>query len=303
MQINKEITTQLNRNTTKLSKTIRLGRKTKKTILNTITYILLITFSIYSLFPIVWAFLTAIKPKDEVMSSTPKLFTSSPTLENFRSVIFETQFPTYFLNSVIVSFGSVLLSIAIGVLAAYTLSRLNKAPGVKMLGLGMLFAQMVPVVLLMIPLYRIMMNMSLLDSYLGLIISYTVFAVPIITWMLKGFFDTIPIEIEESAMLDGCNKFILIVRIMIPLSVPAIVSAGIYALVHAWSEFVLTFTFVSDDTMRTLSTGVFNFMGLWIVDWGRLMAAAVLIVVPIAIVFTFIQKYLVSGLTAGSTKG
>ncbi|WP_228552294.1 carbohydrate ABC transporter permease [Gracilibacillus salitolerans] len=282
---------------------MHLSRKNKKRILSIVTYFFLLIASIYSLFPIFWAFLTAIKPADEVRSSTPTLFTANPTFENFRSVLFETQFPRYFLNSVIVSVGSVLLSIFIGVLAAYALSRLSKSPGVKTLGVGMLLAQMVPVVLLMIPLYRIMMNMGLLDSYTGLIISYTVFAVPIITWMLKGFFDTIPIEIEESAMLDGCNKFYLIIRIMLPLSVPAIVSAGIYALVHAWSEFVLTFTFVSDDSMRTLSTGVFNFMGLWIVDWGRLMAAAILIIIPIAIVFTFIQKYLVSGLTAGSTKG
>ncbi|MFD1387335.1 carbohydrate ABC transporter permease [Oceanobacillus oncorhynchi subsp. oncorhynchi] len=279
------------------------SKKLKKRILNTVTYILLLIASIYSLFPILWAFLTAIKPGDEVRSANPAFFTSNPTFENFRSVIFETQFPKYFLNSVIVSAGSVFLSIIIGVLGAYTLSRLSKAPGTKIFGVSMLLAQMIPVVLLMIPLYRTMMNLGLLDSYLGLIISYTVFAVPIITWMLKGFFDTIPVEIEEAAMIDGCSRIYIIIRIMLPLSVPAIISAGIYALVHAWSEFVLTFTFVSEDSMRTLSTGVFNFMGLWIVDWGRLMAAAILIIIPIAIVFIFIQKYLVSGLTAGSTKG
>lgn len=279
------------------------SKKLKKRILNTVTYVLLLIASIYSLFPILWAFLTAIKPGDEVRSANPTFFTSSPTFENFRSVIFETEFPRYFLNSVIVSTGSVLLSIVIGVLGAYTLSRLNKTPGAKVFGVSMLLAQMIPVVLLMIPLYRTMMNLGLLDSYIGLIISYTVFAVPIITWMLKGFFDTIPVEIEEAAMIDGCSRIYIIIRIMLPLSVPAIISAGIYALVHAWSEFVLTFTFVSEDSMRTLSTGVFNFMGLWIVDWGRLMAAAILIIIPIAIVFVFIQKYLVSGLTAGSTKG
>ncbi|WP_205410329.1 carbohydrate ABC transporter permease [Gracilibacillus timonensis] len=282
---------------------MRFSRKTKKKLLNIVTYFLLVIAGIYSLFPIFWAFLTAIKPANEVRSPEPTLFTANPTFENFRSVLFDTQFPTYFMNSLIVSVGSVLLSIVIGVLGAYTLSRLSKAPGVKAFGVGMLLAQMIPVVLLMIPLYRTMMNLGLLDSYLGLIISYTVFAVPIITWMLKGFFDTIPVEIEEAAMLDGCSKIYIIIRIMLPLSVPAIISAGIYALVHAWSEFVLTFTFVSDDSMRTLSTGVFNFMGLWIVDWGRLMASAVLIVIPIAIVFVFIQKYLISGLTAGSTKG
>ncbi|WP_368901292.1 carbohydrate ABC transporter permease [Oceanobacillus oncorhynchi] len=282
---------------------MHFSKKIKKRLLNTVTYVLLLIASIYSLFPILWAFLTAIKPGDEVRSANPTFFTSNPTFENFRSVLFETQFPKYFLNSVIVSAGSVFLSIIIGVLGAYTLSRLSKAPGTKIFGMSMLLAQMIPVVLLMIPLYRTMMNLGLLDSYLGLIISYTVFAVPIITWMLKGFFDTIPVEIEEAAMIDGCSRIYIIIRIMLPLSVPAIISAGIYALVHAWSEFVLTFTFVSEDSMRTLSTGVFNFMGLWIVDWGRLMAAAILIIIPIAIVFIFIQKYLVSGLTAGSTKG
>lgn len=280
-----------------------LTRKVKKRITSIITYVLLVMASIYSLFPIFWALSTALKPADEVRSATPSLFTANPTLENFTSIIFETQFPRYFLNSVLVSLSSVLLSLFIGIFAAYALSRLNKAPGIKTLGLGMLMAQMVPVVLLLIPLYRIMMNLGLLNTYAGLIIAYTVFAVPIITWMLKGFFDTIPVEIEESAMLDGCSKFYLVIRIMLPLSVPAIVSAGVYALVHAWSEFVLTFTFISDDSMRTLSTGVFNFMGIWTVDWGRLMAAAVLIIIPVAIVFAFIQKYLVSGLTAGSTKG
>jgi ABC-type glycerol-3-phosphate transport system permease component len=279
------------------------SRTSRRRIVSAITYVLLILTSIYSLFPIIWAFCTSIKPDAEVRTAHPTFFTAHPTLENYKFILFNSSFIRYFFNSVIVSVSTVISSIFIGVFAAYALSRLTKTPGVKAFGNSMLAAQMVPVVLLIIPLYQFMMKLGLLNTYASLIITYTVFAVPVITWMLKGFFDTIPYEIEESAEMDGCNRFMIVFRIVLPLSIPAIVSAGVYALILAWSEFVLTFTFINQDSMRTLSTGVFNFMGLWTVDWGRLMAAAILIVLPIAIVFSFTQKYLISGLTAGSTKG
>lgn len=278
-------------------------RASKKKFASAVTYVLLLFACIYTLFPILWALSTSLKPESEVRTAEPSFFTASPTLKHFEFVLFNSQFPRYFFNSVVVSVSTILLSLLVAVFAAYALSRLSKTPGIKTMGTGMLIAQMVPVVLLIIPLYKFMMQAGLLNTYISLIVTYTVFAVPVITWMLKGFFDTIPVEIEESAMMDGCSRFYIVFRIILPLSVPAIVSAGLFALILAWSEFVLTFTFISEDSMRTLSTGVFNFMGLWTVSWGRLMAAAVLIVAPIAIVFSFTQKYLVSGLTAGSTKG
>lgn len=282
---------------------MRYSKTTRRRIQHTLTYIGLTAASIYALFPLAWALSTALKPQDEVRTAHPSFFTTHPTLEHFRFVITDTSFPTYFLNSVIISVATVLVSLFVGIFAAYAISRLDRAPGIKTIGIAMLIGQMVPVVLLLMPLYQLMQSSGLLNTYISLVMTYTVFAIPIITWMMKGFFDTVPIEIEESARMDGCNRVYIVLRIIIPLSIPAIMASAIYALILAWSEFVLTFTLVSENSMRTLSTGVFNFMGLWTVDWGRLMAAAVLIVLPVACVFGFTQKYLVSGLTAGSTKG
>lgn len=282
---------------------MRYSKTTQRRIQHAVTYIGLIVASIYALFPLAWALATALKPTNEVRTGDPTFFTANPTLEHFKAVIFDTLFPTYFLNSVIVSLATVFVSLCVGVFAAYAISRLKRAPGITTIGVAMLIGQMVPIVLLIMPLYQFMQSSGLLNTYISLIMTYTVFAIPIITWMMKGYFDTVPVEIEESARMDGCSRLYIVLRIILPLSKPAIMAAGIYALILAWSEFVLAFTLISESDMRTVSTGVFSFMGLWTVNWGRLMASAVLIVVPVAIVFGFTQKYLISGLTAGSTKG
>ncbi|MFC0266534.1 carbohydrate ABC transporter permease [Kushneria aurantia] len=275
-------------------------RASRRRMRHLLTYAGLLVASVYALFPLAWALATALKPSGEILSDTPTFFTAHPTLAHFREVLFETAFPTYFVNSVIVSLATVVVSLAVGIFAAYAISRLDRTPGIRAIGVAMLVGQMVPVVLLIMPLYQFMQATGLLNTYIALIMTYTVFAIPIITWMMKGFFDTVPIEIEEAARLDGCSRLYIVLRIILPLSTPAIMAAAIYALILAWSEFVLAFTLISDDSMRTLSTGVFSFMGLWTVNWGSLMSAAVLIVLPVAVVFGFTQKYLVSGLTAGS---
>ncbi|MBP1931354.1 ABC-type glycerol-3-phosphate transport system permease component [Ammoniphilus resinae] len=227
----------------------------------------------------------------------------NPTVEHYQSVLIESEFGTYLKNSAYVSTMTTLISMFIALLAAYTLSRMSKTPGIRAIGIGMLIAQMTPVVMLIIPLYVFMMKANLLDTYASMIITYTTFTIPVVTWMLKSFFDSIPIDMEESAFIDGCTRFGVIFRIILPISLPALVATGLYAFVHAWSEFVLGYTFISDDSLRTLTPGLSLLMGLWTVDWGRLMAASVVIVVPVAIGFVYLQKLIIEGLTAGSTKG
>ncbi len=257
----------------------------------------------YALFPVLWMVSTAFKPTPEIRTPDPTFIPSRLTDKHFALVLWESNFLLYVRNSLLVATAVTAATLVISTLAGYAFSRFQRLPGITVAGVGMIFGQLVPGVLLVVPLYITMKNLGLLDSLWSLILTYTTFSVPLSTFMLKGFFDQVPIEVEEAAELDGCPSWQVVWRIALPLAVPGLMTTALYAFVQSWNEFLFGYTFISQDDRRTLTPGLADFIGLWTVDWGALMAAASLAVLPVTIAYLYLQRYLISGIATGATKG
>ena len=257
----------------------------------------------YALFPVLWMVATAVKPPDEIRTADPTFIPSRITGEHFALVLWESNFLVYVRNSLLVATSVTAATLVVSTMAGYAFSRFQRLPGISAAGVGMILGQLVPGVLLVVPLYITMKNLGLLDSLWSLILTYTTFSVPLSTLMLKGFFDQLPIEVEEAAELDGCPSWQVVWRIALPLAVPGLMTTALYAFVQAWNEFLFGYTFISQDDRRTLTPGLADFIGLWTVDWGALMAAASLAVLPVTIAYLYLQRYLISGIATGATKG
>lgn len=275
----------------------------KRFYISIISYVLLVIIAFVCVFPFYWMVLSALKPDSEIRSAVPSLFTGMPTLKNFSKVLYTAGFLKYIKNSFLVSMIACFVSMIIAVMAGYAFSRYYKERMIKISNFAMLVSQMIPGVLLLVPLYLIMRNCGFLESYISLILSYTTFVIPLCTFMMSSFFDTVPITLEEAAEIDGTNKFQMMVRIILPISIPSLVSTGLYAFIQAWNEFMFGYIFISTDKYRTLTPAIMLFKGSNIIDWGGLMAASVVAVLPVTCLFLFMQKYFLSGLMSGSVKG
>jgi len=261
----------------------------------------LIVATFIALFPVLWVLLSSLKPATEIRRSEITLF-SSPTLENYRRVLFETNFPNWFLNSLVVAAFTMVIGITMAATAGYALSRFN-FPGKRGLMWVFLLTQMFPVAILIVPIYTIMANLGLIDTKASLVIAYCTVAVPFCAWMLRGYFDTIPRELDEAAALDGLGPFGTFYRIILPLARPGLAVTAFYTFLTAWGEVAYAIAFMQSDDHYTLGAGLQQFVPQFSPRWDLLTAGAVLITVPAAIVFFFAQKHLVAGLTAGGTKG
>nr|WP_318153504.1 carbohydrate ABC transporter permease [Streptomyces chumphonensis] len=253
---------------------------------------------VVAVFPPFWLLVTSFKPRNEAFGlDLVKDFTT----ENYTHVLGETAFLTWFGNSVLV----VVLTVALGVFIAsttgYALSRF-KFPGMRPLLWTLLITQMFPVAVLIVPLYNLMAKFQLLNQPIGLVITYLTIAVPFCAWMMKGFFDTIPISIDESGRVDGLSPFGTFWRLVMPLAKPGIAVTGFYSFVTAWAEVAYASAFMTGEDELTLARGLQTFVNQYTQDWGSMTAAAVLIAVPAALVFGFAQRYLISGMTAGAVK-
>lgn len=268
-----------------------------------ITYVLLVFFSFICVFPFAWMLISALKPKNEIRTAMPSLLIQAPTLDNFRRVLVDAGFLNYIKNSFFVSVIACGLSMVIAILAGYALSRYFKKRVVKVSNFFMMLSQMIPGVLLLVPLYLIMQKLQVLESYISLIFAYTTFVIPLCTFMMSSFFDTVPISLEEAAEIDGCGKAQTLFRVVLPLSIPSLVSTGLYAFINAWNEFMFGYIFISTDKYRTLTPAIMLFKGANTIDWGGLMAASVVAVIPVTMVFLFLQKYFLAGLMSGGVKG
>ncbi len=279
-----------------------LNKRNRK-IAQVVTYVLLVVFSVYCIFPFVWMVISALKPKTEIRTATPSFAIIEPTLENFKRVLFDVGFLNYIKNSLLVSVVACVLSMIVAILAGYALSRYFKLKLLKASNLAMMLSQMIPGVLLLVPLYLIMQRLHVLESYLSLILAYTTFVIPLCTFMMSSFFDTVPLALEEAAEIDGCSKAQTILRIILPLSIPSLVSTGLYAFINAWNEFMFGYIFISTDQYRTLTPAIMLFKGANTIDWGGLMAGSVIAVIPVTLIFLFLQRYFLAGLMSGSVKG
>jgi multiple sugar transport system permease protein len=267
------------------------------------TYATLALFAVFCLFPFLWMLDTSLKPPGEVRSLNPTFWIVNPTLENFNHVLTDGNFLVYFRNSVIVAGGATLLSLTVSIFCGYALSRFPREPIARAVGGALVLSQMIPGVLLLAPIYILMRQFGLLSTYRALIIVYCTFSIPLCCFMLKGFFDAIPRELEDAAEMDGCSRFGFITRILLPLAAPGILATALFSFVTAWNEFLFGYVLINDEARRTLTPGIMVFKGPHLTDWGALMAASVLAVVPVAIFFVYLQRFLMEGLTTGAVKG
>lgn len=266
-------------------------------------YVGAFALAIFSIFPFVWMVISSLKPRGEIRSRNPSLLISEPTLDNYKRVLVDAGFLQFVWNSLKVASIVTVLSLAVSILAGYAFSRFYKARAVKWSNFFMLVSQMIPGVLLLVPLYVIMSNLNLLETHWSLVIAYTTFVIPLCTFMMSTGFDNIPRSLEESAEIDGCGRFATIFRIIVPVSVPTIISVGLYAFINAWNEFMFAYIFISRAENRLLTPAIMLFKGANLVDWGAIMAASVIAVLPTAILFIFLQRYFMSGMMAGAVKG
>jgi len=245
---------------------------------------------------------TAFKTTEETYTSPPLWIPHYPTIKNFLYIVKRGAFLIYFRNSVIVAVSTTIITIILSSLAGYSFSRFKFFGGHSLL-LLFLITQMFPGALLIIPLFQIIKFLKLLNTLYALVLSHITFSLPLCTWLMKGFFDQIPQELEEAAMIDGCSRISAMIYIIFPLALPGIIAASIFSFIGSWDEFIFALTFTSSDRVRTLPIGLQRFIGSYEIYWNHLGAASVLTTIPVIILFLFIQKYMVKGLTAGSVKG
>lgn len=278
--------------------------KTRKTG-KAVTVILTIIVCIFALFPFVWMLSTSFKTNSEIYTAAPTFIPKEPTAAGYVNM-FTTEtstfnFKQWAVNSVFVAFFTTAFSMVIAVLGGYGISR-YRFRGRGALSYVVLTTQVLPGSLLMIPLYIIMGNFNLLDTRTGLMLAYVTFTVPFCTWMMKGFFDSIPISLEEAAKVDGAGTFRCFATVVLPLTVPGLVSTGLFAFINGWNEYLFASSFMQSYSNWTLPVGIASFKGQYATDWGTLMAGSVLITIPVVILFLGLQKHLVGGMTAGAVK-
>jgi multiple sugar transport system permease protein len=263
---------------------------------------LLAPFLVFVLFPFFWIIVTSLKSTSQISERRSIFWPQPATLEQYDVLLNRTGFATWLMNSVIVSTLATVISVALSAMAAYALTRL-KFIGAGALTTLLLVTYLLPGTLLFIPLYQTLTSLGVINSYASLILTYPTFLLPFATWVLMGYFRSIPVELEEAAMIDGANRFYIFLRITIPLAAPAILSVTLFAFTNAWNEFLFAFVFITSESLRTLPIGLQSMVVGDILPWGRLMAASLLTAVPVALLYVYAQRFLVEGLTVGGVKG
>jgi multiple sugar transport system permease protein len=261
-------------------------------------YLPLLCFLFVLLFPFYWMGMTSFKDNEELVSKAANPFwISHPTFAHFEKLLFHTEYPHWMWNTIFVSVVSTFTSLAASVLAAYAIERLRYT-GSKQVGLAIFLAYLVPPSILFIPLATTVFQLGLFDTRWALILTYPTFLIPFCTWLLMGYFRSIPYELEECALIDGATRWQVLTKIILPLAVPGLISAGIFAFTLSWNEFIYALTFVSSSETKTVPVGVITELVEGdVYHWGSLMAGALLGSLPVAILYSFFVEYYVSGMT------
>jgi multiple sugar transport system permease protein len=267
-----------------------------------VVYLPLAVFLFVLLFPFYWMATTSFKPNAELLSREGNPFwVKNPTLAHFHKLLFETSYPDWLWNTVLVSVTATFISLFAAVLAAYAIERLRFS-GARHVGVSIFLAYLVPPSILFIPLAAIVFKLGLFDTRWALILTYPTFLIPFCTWLLMGYFRSIPFELEECALIDGATRWQILTKIVLPLAVPGLISAGIFAFTLSWNEFIYALTFVSSSEVKTVPVGVVTELVEGdVYHWGSLMAGALLGSLPVAFVYSFFVEHYVSGMT-GSVK-
>jgi multiple sugar transport system permease protein/trehalose/maltose transport system permease protein len=256
---------------------------------------------VWSVAPFLWQISTSFQEDRALMSPTPSLIPHPLTLEHFFNIFTVKHFHLYVLNSTIAAGFSTLLCLAFGALAAFALSRLNVRGRFGVLAV-ILSVSMFPQIAIVGPLYLIAADLNLLDTYTILVIIYLALGLPLVIWVLFGYFDTVPREIDEAARIDGAGSLRLLLQIILPMSLPGLVTTGLLAFIAAWNEFMFALAFTSDIRHQTIPVGIANFTNLYYVPWGDIAAASVVVTIPLVLLVLFFQRHIIQGLTQGAVK-
>lgn len=257
---------------------------------------------VISLAPFAWMAISSVTSTRELYSVPPHWLPRAPTLDHYRTVLWASNIPRYFLNSVVISLGSTAIALVLAVFASYGFARF-RFRGRRAAQAFVLVGQLLPTAAIVVPLFVILQTLGLVNTYLGLILVYTILTLPLAVWMLTSYFRAIPVELEEAAIMDGASRLAILFRITLPLSLPGIVAVVVYAFVTTWNEFIFALVFAQDASVKTLPIGIAEFMGEFTTDWGAVMAASLIMTLPIVIAFLLLQRLFVGGLAAGAIKG
>jgi multiple sugar transport system permease protein len=264
--------------------------------------LLLLPMLFFVLFPFYWIVITAFKSELQIQRYTSIYWPDPWTLDQFRTLLFKTEYLLWFRNTVIVAASTTVLSVLFAALGGYALARL-RFRGAGTLTTALLITYLLPGSLMFIPLYRILTKIGLINTFGSLIITYPTFLMPFATWVLLGYYRSIPVDLEDAAMIDGANRLTAFLRITLPLAAPALLAVTLFAFTNAWNEFLFAFVFLTSEKLFTLPVGLQQLVFGDIYPWGQLMGASLLMSIPVVILYIYAQKYMVEGLTAGSVKG
>lgn len=269
--------------------------------LNLLVYVFVLLMVTVSISPFVYVIITALKSPEQIYNPD-QIWPSYITFANFASVLFQSRFMIYFWNSVEIAVITTAICLVLSIMAAYGLTR-YRILGAGQIKLSVLFTRMFPGILLSIPYYIIMQRLKLIDSHLGLIIMYCSFTLPFAIWNICAFFKQIPWELEEAAFIDGCSRVQAFFRIILPVAKPGVFVTALFTFLSCWDEFMYSLIFINSPDKKTIQVGMRDFVGQYSTDWGLLMSAVVLSLIPVILFFMVVQKKLVTGLSAGAVKG
>lgn len=266
-----------------------------------IVFFFLLLFIVFALFPYFWMITCSVRNQEELFTIPPKLFSASVSLDNFKYVLTRTRIPQYLLNSVIISVMATFLCFVTAIPAGYALARF-RFRGRSVVSSGVLLFKLLPQTAALIPLYILMINIKLIDTHVGLAFSHLFIMVPFSIWMSRGFFKTIPVSVEEVALIDGCSKPKALVQVVLPITAPGLFAVGLYAFMLSWEEFIFAYTLTSSRA-KPISVGIALFLGEDATLWGAVMASAIMMGLPVLIFFLLVQDNFIKGIVGGAVKG
>ncbi|GFI68654.1 inner membrane ABC transporter permease protein YcjP [Lachnospiraceae bacterium] len=278
-----------------------MNKKWSKAINNILTYGACLAGSFFVLIPVLWMISTSLKTEPETFAIPPRWIPETVTLASYKAMWVDYPFLYYFRNSIIVTLTAVVISISISCLTGYGVTRFRFRGKESFLGF-VLLTQMFPSVMLLVPYYKVLNTYGLSNTLIGLSLVYISFTVPFCSWMMVGYFKTIPLELDEAAIIDGCSRWQAFVKITLPVVIPGVASSAIYAFVTCWNEYMFANLLMADGKLKTVSVGIAELNGYYKIMWNDLMASSVVASIPLVIGFIFLQKYFIGGLTAGAVK-
>lgn len=278
---------------------MRVAGRAKTILVNLVTWMLVIVIS----FPLIWMVITSLRPQTELFKIPPTLIPRSITFEHYAKLLWDTPFLRYFANSMLLATSTTIVVVAIGTLGAYSLARFSYR-GREMLAGLILFTYLLPSVVLLIPLYLMMVKLGFANTLTSLVIAYTTFALPYALWLLRSFMAGVPEDLESAALVDGASRIGAFVDVILPQALPGIISTALFTFILAWNEYLYALVMVNADDVRPLTTGVMNMLiTSFNIEWSLLMAASVMMSLPLIVIFAFLQRYLTRGFGVGGVKG